>query len=688
MFAGLGFKVDTSGLVVFKKAIGDARQSLNNLNQSAKTSTRQLRNLKREVSNLSAAMAKLKGAGSNTQVGKSYSNMAGNVHKLNNALNLIATNRKSYTKAIGSINSSVAAGVPIWENYRRNVVQTRRAILNLNRELRQLRANSRIDVNINRRGGNGAGGNGGSNGGGLGGAGGFAAGAGASRFFQNMLPVTALMGGFATAGFATKAVVDKSREQTRMESMILMTSKSSKEFASTVDYVRSEALRLGLSSAELGKSFAQINMSAKSLSMKEKKEMFTGFSEFMMSMGTSGDDQKGIFRAFNQMFSNNRILQEEVNQLSERGIPATLVYDAAMEAYGSKNIKEMKKLQKDGLLDPNKVLPVMAKMVQDLAHESGAFDKMMKSSLTQQGRFFEQLSQTSKVVMEGGLDEGLGSMFSGLADLAKEVEYIATSLKFFVEQIKAAKSWVDELSGGNTILAVVLFFLAGRFKFLYRAVKVSNRVMRSGGGILKAMTALMRGIFGKALGGMILKFTIWSVAITGVTKLLSYLGKELERDKIGGWTVFDEIAHQLDVVDLKFQIVMARAALFWGQLKNFSDNPMRAITGLSAAETVKSWFGYAEQPNQGSNKVLQRDYANLQNVSPYANPSYTKPVPNFNMQKMLDKAVNSDSRGVPYRSNTTSMSRTPSQLHADIYISNQDGTRNRHSQVINLTGNA
>ena len=50
-----------------------------------------------------------------------------------------------------------------------------------------------------------------------------------------------------------------------------------------------------------------------------------------MSMGTSADDQKGIFRAFNQMFSNNRLLQEEINQLSDRGIPATLVYDAAMK---------------------------------------------------------------------------------------------------------------------------------------------------------------------------------------------------------------------------------------------------------------------------------------------------------------------------------------------------------------------
>ena len=56
-----------------------------------------------------------------------------------------------------------------------------------------------------------------------------------------------------------------------------MTSKSQAEYANTLKYVREESAKLGLSSVELGKSYAQINMSAKGLSQDTKKEMFTGF---------------------------------------------------------------------------------------------------------------------------------------------------------------------------------------------------------------------------------------------------------------------------------------------------------------------------------------------------------------------------------------------------------------------------
>ena len=43
LFAGLGFKVDTSGLVVFKKAIADARSEMTNITRGSKRATSQFR---------------------------------------------------------------------------------------------------------------------------------------------------------------------------------------------------------------------------------------------------------------------------------------------------------------------------------------------------------------------------------------------------------------------------------------------------------------------------------------------------------------------------------------------------------------------------------------------------------------------------------------------------------------------
>ena len=86
LFAGLGFQVDTSGLVVFKKALADARSEMTNIARGGKVATRQFRNLRREVDKLSSSMGKIKNAGGNRAVGGSYRNLAGDVWKVNNAL--------------------------------------------------------------------------------------------------------------------------------------------------------------------------------------------------------------------------------------------------------------------------------------------------------------------------------------------------------------------------------------------------------------------------------------------------------------------------------------------------------------------------------------------------------------------------------------------------------------------------
>ena len=568
MFASLGFKVDTTGLKNFKRAIIEARSELTNLNRGAKNSTRQLRSLRREADKVSSSLGKIRGAGANGRASQGYSNMAGSVHRLNNALNSIVSNRPAITRAIGKINASVIAGVPHWDRYRESVVRSRIALRNLNGDLARLRANSRIDIRVRNQGG---GGGGGGSGGGAGGLGGAAAGLGLRGFLGNMIPAMALGGVGAGAGFAAVRTVEAARDQTRMESMILMTSKSASEFSRTIDYVKNEAERLGLSSTELGKSFAQINMSAEGLSQGTKEQMFTGFSEFMMSMGTSADDQKGIFRAFNQMFSNNRILQEEINQLSDRGIPATLVYDAAMKAYDTKSIQKIKKLQEDGKLDPKRVLPIMAKMVQDLAHDSGSYAKMMESSIVKQGKFYEQLRQTSKEIMDSGLDVYLGKLFGELTKLVVVIGDAAQGLGYLIGVIKDANNWFNEVAGSNTLLNIAVLALLFRFKGLARGIRSATRLFLRNRGVVVSLTALFRGAFGMALGRIVLATTGWGVAIWGVISALGYLWKEVADDKYG-WTIFDELKLKMELTGLEMEILGLKWEHFWLNIKSSLTN--------------------------------------------------------------------------------------------------------------------
>lgn len=590
LFAGLGFQVDTSGLVKFKKAIADARSEMTNISRGAKTATRQFRSLRRETDKLSASMGKIKNAGGNRQVGGSYRQLAADVWKVKNALDGISTNQSRTTKAIGKINASVIAGLTHWNAYRRSIVQTRRTLQNLNGDLNRLRANSRVDVRIRNTGGNGGGGGGAGGNGGLGGLGGLGAGLGLRQMMGSFLPALAVSSIGGGIGFGAARGIEAARDQTRMESMILMTSKSGEEFARTLNYVKDEAARLGLSSTELGKSFAQINMSAKGLDQGTKEKMFTGFSEFMMSMGTSADDQKGIFRAFNQMFSNNRILQEEINQLSERGIPATLVYDAAMKAYDTTNIQKIKKLQEDGKLDPKKVLPIMAKMVQDLAHDSGSYAKMMESSIVKQGKLYEQLRQTSKEIMDSGLDVWLGKIFGQLTEIVAQLGDVAKALEYIVKQVNTFKKALDDVSGGNGGgILLFLSLLIFRFKALRLGAHRAFIVLQSGGKITRALGELFTGVLGRSLKMLILRFGGWIAVIYGAYKALGYLGRELKQMELGNWTIFDTIAITAESAWWKVKVLIAE--LKW--LKTFM------TSGAMTNSTIDEMMGGLKKRAKG-----------------------------------------------------------------------------------------
>ena len=645
LFAGLGFQVDTSGLVKFKRAIADARSEMTNISRGAKTATNQFRNLRRETDKLSSSMNKIKNAGGNRNVGGSYRNLAGDIHRVRNALDSIATNQPRTTKALGKINAAVIAGTPHWNAYRRSIVQTRQTLQNLNGDLARLRANSRIDVRIRNTGGNGGGGSGGGSGG-LGGAGALGGAFGLRAMLGSFLPALAVSSAGGALGFGAARGVEAARDQTRMESMILMTSKSGEEFARTLDYVKGEAARLGLSSTELGKSFAQINMAARGLDQGTKEKMFTGFSEFMMSMGTSADDQKGIFRAFNQMFSNNRILQEEINQLSERGIPATLVYDAAMKAYDTTNIQKIKKLQEDGKLDPKKVLPIMAQMVQDLAHDSGSYAKMMESSIVKQGKLYEQLRQTSKTIMDGGLDVYLGKIFGQLTEIVKELQKIAQGMKFIVDNVNKLKKGIDSVSNGfgGEILSVLLL-LVFRFKVLSKAVGRWTFAVRNGGAATVALAGFLRDVLGKTIFNLIKRFGGWIAVIYAAGKALIYLGEQVQQRDLGNWTIFDTISIaseaavakvKLLIAELKWlKVYMTSGAMIDGRFEEvlsiFKGKSHGILSNLNdqslTNDFTKSWqystgYEYGEKLKKflfGSENVNIPTSSSLLNNNPYSN---------------------------------------------------------------------
>lgn len=607
MIASLGFNVDTSGLDKFRQNIKLARTDITNMGRDAGTASTKLTGLSKALDGLSNKLDKVSVKKANDAITKSYENVSLSVSKVEKALKSIETNQKGITKALGKIHGSVKAGEPLWDKYRASVVATKEALKDVNGKMKELRANSTVSLKVNQ--GNGTSGsqrreqpNSSFFGGMMGGASGGIAGG----FFRSMLPSVALGGGLGAAGYGLKEVVQRGRDQQRMENILMFATKDAKEFADALQYVRKESLRLGLDTAELGRAFAQVQMSAgDKLSMSDKKAMFKDMSEYIMTTGAGQEDQKLIFKAVNQMFSLGKMQAEEMNQLTERGIPREMIYRIAKETLGLKTNEQVQKAQKEGKLDPSIILPKLFKAFADKAHESGAFQKAMDSSQTKQNIATQEFNALAKQIMDGGLDKALANIFTALIDLTKVLSDI-------VEGFKAAKAAIDDLTNGNSALSIILtIVLALLFKKRTAVISLVKN-FKNFSGIMRVITGFLNGGFGQAILKTIGRFGVWGVAITAVITLLQKVGEAMKRRASGEWTWIDTLIHKFDMAKESMKILWLDMQIFWNNLAIRTKNPSKWFTDFefhsyTAGSTTPLQNTGIGNKNAGSATRAQRD---------------------------------------------------------------------------------
>lgn len=330
---------------------------------------------------------------------------------------------------------------------------------------------------------------------------------------------TGLLGSTAltTGAVGVNEIRKAGQDQQRMENMLLFSTKSQEEYARSLKYVRYEADRLGLNSVELGKAFAQVNMSAREkIPEAQRRKMFTEMSEYIMVTGAGQEDQKLIFKAVNQMFSLGRIMAEEMNQLTERGVPRQIIYDVAKEVYKVKSTEEVLKLQEKGQLDPAKILPKVFEQFAKQARDTGAYDKMMGSSIVAQNKFMEQMRQMSDQIMDAGLDKAFATFFNtltaGLPHLMSFIKGLGGVYKGISSIVKIIGTAIKGLSNfiaANSQLVLNFSVLLGIFALL------TARVLG---------TTLAFGKFGALLATLGRRIPLIAMLLT-----LFYLFKEYDR---------------------------------------------------------------------------------------------------------------------------------------------------------------
>ena len=535
--------------------------------------------------------------------------MAKAVENVDKHLRNISSHQQNTTKAIGKINSSVHAGVKHWNDYANAVNRARDALRQVRSRIQDIRSNSNISINVrqsgnlNGRGSNASGSPSNATGGTtiipLGGRRMLAG------LFGGSLQSAILGGGIASVGYGAVQAVKASQEQTRMEMALTMSSKNLREFDDSLKYVKEEALRLGLTSVDLGKAFAQVNIAAEGLSQDQKKRMFSGLNEYMATVGLDKEAQGGVYRAMYQMFSKGKVQQEEVNQLAERGMSIKVFRDSAMQAYGIKDVNQLLKMQQKGqLTDVGKIWQVYTDNLKKMANANGAADAMRNSSITQINRFKESLKQLSKELMDSGLDQMLGSVFKGLTAITEALIPLAQNLKSVVGGIQALGEvlapvidFVKYFISENMILSGVLLLTIGKGAGLAKVIERVIFAFRNGAKFSGVFAYVMRTVMGNALLMMITRFGLWAVAIWAVSKALSFVYEQMERKKLGQYTFFDWLMGEARIAALEIKVLGAEIDLMFANLTQAVRNlPSLGLNKLS--ENIRSSVGLSPQQTQ------------------------------------------------------------------------------------------
>lgn len=437
---------------------------------------------------------------------------------------------------------------------------------------------------------------------------------------------TGLVGSTAltTGAVGVNEIRKAGQDQQRMENMLLFSTKSQEEYARSLKYVRDEAERLGLNSVELGKAFAQVNMSAREkMPETQRRKMFTEMSEYIMVTGAGQEDQKLIFKAVNQMFSLGRIMAEEMNQLTERGVPRQMIYDVAKEVYNVKSTEEVLKLQKKGQLDPAKILPKVFEQFAKQARDTGAYDKMMGSSIVAQNKFMEQLRQMSDQIMDAGLDKAIAAFFNtltaGLPYLTTFVKGIGGVFKGLSELVKVVWSVVTAIGdfiGQHPKVVGTLSVYLLMFTMLIAKVKGAT---------------LSFGILGKVLATLGRRIPLLALLLA-----LFYLFQEYDKYMKGEDTWMNNFANKMVELIERVRLFKEELLTLFHDIKNFnvidaatnpsilkSLAPKRAVDYI--IDTVKDLTNAEERANKSN-----RYPANI----PYATGMSQQPLTNFSGQVM------------------------------------------------------
>lgn len=375
--------------------------------------------------------------------------------------------------------------------------------------------------------------------------------------------------------------------------------------AQEVRFLRSEAIRLGISFQVLGDEYSKLSVATNqaNFTQDETRKLFLSVAEAGRVNKLSVEQLRGIFLALQQMVSKGKITAEELTrQLGDRLPGAAQIMADALDV----STAELFKMMRAGDLLANRTN--MLAFADALNQRFGAqLPTALESLTTQIGRFQAIMFDLQAQVAEAGFAENLRLAINGLnkslssGEAKNAVQAISDVLSGLVQAL------VFVIKNFDLLAKAVKIFLT--FKLAQVFVSITASVLKSAGALgvfgtrLAVISRFSRMTFaglaaqtGAARTGMLSLAGAATIAGTGLRTLaalgrtlaaafgpvgIAFVGLSVVMELIGSWTGGVDTATK--AVEAHIEIVQ-KAQEEYSRAKNGVVDWAKTVTGLSKTQ--------------------------------------------------------------------------------------------------------
>jgi tape measure domain-containing protein len=244
----------------------------------------------------------------------------------------------------------------------------------------------------------------------------------------------ASMGGFSRVVFSTTAalsalsgalglreIIQAGLEIDKFINSLKTVSNGSLDFQRNLNFLMSEADRVGFAVGEVGNSFARLSLAMKGAGFTggQTQEVFSNLTSAARNFGLSSADTMGVIRALEQSMSKGKFMAEEVRlQMGDRLPVAMAALERAVTKVDGKT-SDLNKRFEEGSID---VARYGTEFVRQIYLLSGGADTLGRTSQSVQaafGRLGTELTRVNMVFKEGGFDQAIISATDQFRELIK-----------------------------------------------------------------------------------------------------------------------------------------------------------------------------------------------------------------------------------------------------------------------------